>query len=199
MLTGCHDSSQVVDTLRDLAREQNTTVGYFYFDFTAPKELSATDILGSLLKEMINGMEIVPEEILRGLREHRNAFCGDILPLVDIVQMLQLMTSSRPRFICIDGLDECAGVQLSRLLESLKQILEKSPGTRIFMTGRPHICAEIEEHLPRLVASVLVDPSKDDIIRYIRARLAEDKTQDAMDECLEADILENTLGNISGM
>jgi len=199
VLTGCHDSSQVVDTLRDLAREQNTTVGYFYFDFTAPKELSATDILGSLLKEMINGMEIVPEEILRGLREHRNAFCGDILPLVDIVQMLQLMTSSRPRFICIDGLDECAGVQLSRLLESLKQILEKSPGTRIFMTGRPHICAEIEEHLPRLVASVLVDPSKDDIIRYIRARLAEDKTQDAMDECLEADILENTLGNISGM
>jgi len=198
VLTGCHGSSLVVDTLRDLAREQNTTVGYFYFDFTAPKELSATGILGSLVKEMISGMEIVPEEIFRGLREHRYAFCGDIIPLVDIVQILQLITSSRPRFICIDGLDECAGVQLSRLLESLKQILERSPGTRIFMTGRPHVSAKIEEHLPGLVASVLVDPSEDDIIRCIRARLAKDKTHDAIDRFLEADIVKNTLGNISG-
>jgi len=199
VLTGCHDSSLVVDTLRDLATKQNTTVGYFYFDFRAPKELSAIGILGSLLKEMISGMEIVPEEIFRGLREHRDAFCEDIISLVDIVQMLQLITSLQPRFICIDGLDECAGVQLSRLLESLGEILEKSPGTRIFLTGMPHIRAEIEQHLPGRVACVSADPRKDDIVTYIRARLANNKTQDAMDECLEADILENTLGNISGM
>ena len=63
----------------------------------------------------------------------------------------------------------------------------------------PHIRAEIEQHLPGRVACVSADPRKDDIVTYIRARLANDKTQDAMDECLEADILENTLGNISGM
>ena len=33
-------------------------------------------------------------------------------------------------------------------------------------------------------------PSKDDIIRYLRVRLREDETPDAMDESLEADILE---------
>ena len=111
MLTGCHDSSLVVDTLRDLSREQNTTVEYFYFDFMARKELSAVDILGSLLKQMMSEMEIAPDEILRGLREQRDAIYLHEPQLVNIVQMLQLITSSQPTFLCIDGIDACGGVQ----------------------------------------------------------------------------------------
>ena len=198
MLTSCHDSSLVVDRLCDLARGQNTTVGYFYFDFTARKELSAADILRSLLKQMINEMEIVPGEILKGLREQRRAD-GHETELVKIVQMLQLIASSQRTFLCIDALGECGGVQRAKVLESLKQILDKSPGTRILVTGGSSIGVEIEEHLSGRVASVSADPRKDDIITYIRARLAKDKTADAMDECLEADILEKTQGNISGM
>jgi len=37
---------------------------------------------------------------------------------------------------------------------------------------------------------VSVGPSKDDIMVYLRLRLDEDETPDAMDESLEADILE---------
>jgi len=148
---------------------------------------------------MMSEMEIVPEEILRGLREQRNSIYADESQLVNIVQMLQLITSSQPTFLCIDGLDECGGEQRAKVFESLRQIVEKSPGTRIFVTGRSPIGAEIEQHLPGRVVSVSADPRKDDIITYIRARLANDKTQDAMDECLESDILGNTLGNISGM
>ena len=199
MLIGCYDSSLVVDTLRDLSMKQNTTVGYFYFDFSARKELSAVDILGSLLMQMMGEMEIVPDEILRGLEEQSNAIDEHEPQLVNIRQILQLITTSLPTFLCIDGLGECGGVQRAKVLESLKQILEKSPGTRIFMTGRSPSGAEIEEHLPGRVVSVPADPRKDDIITYIRSRLSKDKTQDAMDECLEEDILENTLGNISGM
>jgi len=199
VLTSCHDSSLVVDTLRDLATQQNTTIGYYYFDFRARKDLSAVDILGSLLKQMMSEMEIVPGGILRGLREQTDAIYADEPQLVNIVQMLQLITSSQPTFLCIDALGECGGVQRAKVLELLKQIVEKSPGTRIFVTGRSPIGAEIEEHLPGRVASVSADPRKDDIIRYIRSRLAKDKTQDAMDGCLEEDILEKTLGNISGM
>jgi len=194
VLTGSHYSSLVVDRLRDQAREPNTAVTCFYFDFTV--ETSATDILGSLLKQMISGMEIVPEEISRCLREQISSHCGPLQQLVEIMQLLHLITSSQPTFICIDGLDECAGVQLARVLESLKQILDKSPRTRIFLTGRPHIRAEIEGNLSGRVASVSVGPSKDDFITYIRARLANDKSPNSMDECLKEDIL-NTLGNTS--
>src|SRR5205807_2850155 len=110
--------------------------------------------------------------------------------LPDIVKMLQTITSSRRTFICIDALDECAAVHRVKLLDSLKQILEKSPGTRIFVTGRPHIQAEMERRLAGQVKTVSVIPSQDDIVRYLRVRLGEDETPDAMDESLEADILQ---------
>jgi len=198
VLTSCDDSSLVVDSLRNQARGQNTTVTCFYPDFAARKELSATDILGSLLKQIISGMKTVSGEISRGLQEQRNSIHGPVPQLVNIVQMLQLITSSQPVFLCIDALDECAGVELAKVLESLKQILEKSPGTRIFVTGRPHIQAKIEEYLSGRVVSVSVVPSKDDIIPYLRTRLAEDIAPDGMDELLEADTVENTPGNVPG-
>ena len=101
--------------------------------------------------------------------------------------------------MCIDAFDECMAVQRFRLLDSLKQILENSPGTRIFVTGRPHIRAEIEKRLAQRVTSVSVGPTRDDVVSYFRARISEDETPDAMDESLEADILEKVTGNISEM
>jgi len=59
----CDVSSLVVDRLCDQARRQNTAVTCFYFDFAARKEHSATSMLGSLLKQIVGGLEKVPEEI----------------------------------------------------------------------------------------------------------------------------------------
>jgi len=115
------------------------------------------------------------------------------------MKILQLITSAQRTFMCIDALDECAGVQRVKLLNSLNQILEKSPSTRIFISGRPHIRAEVERALAGRVISVVVSPSRDDIIRYLRTRLAEDQTPDAMDESLKGDILEKIPRKLSEM
>jgi len=101
--------------------------------------------------------------------------------------------------MCIDALDECAGVQRVKLLDSLKQILEKSRDARIFVTGRPHVRAEIEMRLARRGISVSIRHSKDDIISYLRVRLRDDQASDAMDEGCEAEILEKILENLSEM
>ena len=74
-----------------------------------------------------------------GLDRAEKATSGGRPQLSDIVKILQLLTSSQRTFMCIDALDEGAGAQRARLLDLLKQILEKSPGTRIFVAGRPHI------------------------------------------------------------
>ena len=192
-------SSLVVDRLCDQARGQNTAVTCFYFDFAARKEQSATAMLGSLLKQIVSGMETIPEDISQAFQEQKKAIGGRVLQLLDIVNMLQAITSSRPTFVCIDALDECAVVHRVKILDSLKQILEKSPGTRIFITGRPHIRAEIEKRLSGQVTSVSLSPNKEDIIRYLRVRLSEDETPDAMDESLVADILERIPENVSEM
>ena len=111
MQTCCDDSSLVVDRLADRTRGQNTAVICFYFDFAARNEQTATSMLGSLLKQMISGMERIPEEISRALQDQKKAISGRKPQLGDIVKILQLITSSRPTFICIDALDKCTGVQ----------------------------------------------------------------------------------------
>ena len=192
-------SSLVVDTLCDQTRGQGIAVTCFYFDFAARKEHSATSVLGSLLKQVVGGMERIPEEISRAFQEQKTAIGGRAPRLPEIVKMLQAVTSSQRIFMCIDALDECAAVHRTKILDSLKQILKKSPGTRIFVAGRPHVRAEIEKGLAGRVISVSIGPRKDDIIRYLRARLSEDETPDEMDESLEADILERIPGGISEM
>ena len=192
-------SSLVVDKLCDQSKGQDTAVTCFYLDFAARKEQSVTSILGSLLRQVVGGMERVPEDITEAFEEQKKAIGGRGLRLPDIVKMLQTITSSLRTFVCIDALDECAASHRVRLLNSLQQILEKSPRTRIFIIGRPHVRAEIEKRLAGRVISVSVGSNKDDIMEYLRLRLDEDETPDAMDESLEADILEKIPENMSEM
>ena len=199
VLTSQDDSSLVVDRLCDQARGQNTPVTCFYFDFASRKEQTATNMLGSLLKQMVSGMERIPEDIWTAFQQQKQAIGGCGPQLVDIVKMLQAITSSQPTFICIDALDECVGVQRVRVLDSLKQILEKSSTTRIFVTCRSHIRAEMEKLFAGRMITVSISPTKGDIIGYLRVKLSEDETPDAMDEVLEAEILEKIPENISEM
>ena len=96
-------------------------------------------------------------------------------------------------------MDECTPEHRVKILESLDQILQKSPGIRIFMTGRQHIQAEIRKRLSGRVASIAVTPKKGDVIGYLRTRLKEDTNPDAMDSTLEAEILRKIPEDISEM
>ena len=91
--------------------------------------------------------------------------------------------------MCLDALDECTADYRTKLLDSLRRILRKSPTTRISLAGRLHIKDEVEKYLAEKVVAVSVTPTKDDIVRFLRARLEEDTTPDAMDKVLEEDII----------
>ena len=107
MLTSRDISSLVVDRLCDEAAGENTAVTCFYFDFAARKEQSATSMLGSLLKQVVGGLEMIPNEISEAFRGQKKAVGGRGPLLPDIVKMLQAITSSLRTFVCIDALDEC--------------------------------------------------------------------------------------------
>ena len=180
----------MIDSLCNQARGQNIAVACFYFDFAAKKEQSPTNALGALLKQVVSGLEEVPEEIVRDYEDQKKVIGGRGPSLSDIVKMLQTTSSEKRTFICIDALDECLAGDRVKLLNSLKKILQKSPDTRIFVTGRQHIQAEIENRLLGRVIAILIAPRRDDITRYLHTRLAEDTTPDAMDDGLEKEILE---------
>ena len=188
MLTGHHISSLVVDRLCDQSQSQGTVVTCFYLDFAARKEQSVASIMGSLLRQVVGGMEKVPEEVTVAFEKQKTAIGRRGPQLSDVVKMLQSITSSVRTFVCIDALDECAAVNRVKLLNSLQQILKSSPHMRIFIIARPHVRAEVEKRLAGRVVSVSVGTSKRDIMEYLRLRLDEDETPEAMNESLEADI-----------
>jgi len=199
MLTSCDVSSLVIDSLCDQARGQNVAVACFYFDFAAKKEQSSTSMLGALLKQAVGGLGEVPEDIARAYEDQKKVIGGRGPQLSDIVKILQTTTSEKPTFICIDALDECVAEHRVKILNSLNQILQKSPGTRIFVTGRPHIQDEIGKRLSGRLATIRITPKRGDIIRYLHSRLDEDTTPDAMDTSLEAEILKKIPEDVSEM
>jgi len=196
----CGDvSSLVVDNLGDQAGGQNTAVACFYFDFTARNKQSPVSILGSLLKQLVCAEREIPNEISRAYQAQKKVIGGRGPRLSDIVKMLQTTSCKKRTFICIDALDECVAGHRVKILDSLNQILQKSPGTRIFITGRPHILAEIRKRLAVRITSVPISPKRGDIITYLHSKLAEDTTPDAMDDTLEADILKKIPEDVSEM
>jgi len=199
VLISCDISSMVIDNLCSQARGRNTTIACFYFDFAAQNEQSLAGVLASLLKQLVFGLEETPEEISEAYRDRKNAIGGQGPQISDILKMLQITSARKRSFICIDALDECATEHQAKLLDSLGHLLQQSPGTRIFVTGRPHIRPEIGRRFGGRVISMSISPKKGDITTYLRSRLAADTTPDAMDSTLEADILEKIPADVSEM
>ena len=79
----------------------------------------------------------------------------------------------------------------AKLLDSLKRILHKSPSTRIFLAGRLYIRDEVEKHLVGRVVAIPITPTKNHIIRFLRAKLKEDTIPNAIDRNLEEDTIKN--------
>jgi len=189
----------VIDTLCQQAVGENVGVACFYFDFTAQEEQSPAAILGSVLRQVVGGLGEVPERIIKAFRDRENVIDGQRLTLPEIVEFLQDISSSRCTSICIDALDECPAGNRVKLLDSLNQILQKSPGARIFLTGRPHIQGEVNKHLPGRATTRSIIPTRNDIIIFLRAKLRGDTMPDAMDEGLEEEIVQKIPEIVSEM
>src|SRR5207302_1950702 len=139
----------------------------------------------------------IPEEVLQNFQDQKKVIEGQGLHVAEITKMLQAVTSSKRTFICLDAMDECEEEHRPGILDSLRQILDASPHTRLFLTGRRHIMDEIRTHLPGKPTVLSIKPNADDVAGYIRMRLSKDRLPDAMNSALEADIIKSVLKNMS--
>ena len=76
LLTVLDDSSLVIDKLCDRIVEEDTAVACFYFDFAARNEQSPVDVLGSLLRQLVYGLEGIPEVVVQCFRNEKKAIGG---------------------------------------------------------------------------------------------------------------------------
>jgi len=197
LLTGHDGSSVIIDHLCDQVVGQDMAVACFYYDFASREAQSPTNMLGSLLKQLLGGLGAIPVEIVEKFRCQKKAIGGRKLQLPDIVKICAAVTSLRPTFICVDALDECIPSHRLEVLGALGQILRGSANTRIFVTGRPHIRGVVERALGGRAKSVPILSREGDIVTYLRARLGKDTTPEAMDSFLENEIIKSIPEEIS--
>ena len=183
-------SSLVIDTLYDRVGQENASVAFFYFGFAQEQSLAA--VLGSVLKHIVGGLEEVPGGIVRAFQDKEGVSGGgQRLALAEIAEFLKDISSSQRTFLCIDALDECPSEHRVKLLDLFNQILQKSPGTRLFLTGRPHIRGEVEKHLGGRAVCRSITPNENDIVSLLRERQKRDPDQEEMDEVLREEIIQS--------
>ena len=192
-------SSLVIDTLCDAIGGDNVAIACVYCDFHTQEEQSATSVLAALLKQLVAGVELIPEEVAEAFERAKRGVDGRTLRLSEIRSMLvQSISSLRRGFICIDALDEFPIKHRAELWDSLQHVVRKCPNTRLFITGRPHMQEEVRRFFPEYPDLSPIKPTKGDITGYITMRLKKDLELDAMDAELEADILRIIPDKISG-
>ena len=188
----------MIDSLCDQARKEDITVACMYCDFLAQQEQTIASMMGVILKQLVGGDDI-PIYLREAFQEGQKEIGGRGLLLADLMPMLRKAIASLPQvFICIDALDECLPKNLPEFLESLRDIVQESPTTRIFLTGRPHVEGAIRRYFTKAVV-IPVSPNADDIRNYVEMKLDRDDEPEAMDNDLREDIVKVILDKMSEM
>jgi len=201
MLTRNYNSSLVIDTLCDQAYGHNIAVLSLYCDYQAQKDQSAVNMIGGLLRQVALGPAGIVGEIQNAFDRSRQGG-GKGLRLQEMLGLFVNIVGSLERvYICVDAMDELVPEHRSEFLRALRQITREAPNTRLFLTGRPHIRGELDNHLTKGVYTIHIVPDQGDIARYLSRKMddAGARDPDLMTEDLKNDIMKTMLEKASGM
>ena len=162
----------MIDRLLEHFGGEKAAVAYVYCDFQDHERQTAANMIGAFTKQVVDALSMVPTEIEEAFKRAEREVGDRGLQAVESVKLLErALAPVKQTFICIDALDECSDKDLPQLLTSLHTLSQTSPGTRLFITGRPHIRSVVEKYLPGSVQTIPFSPNSEDIREYLELRL----------------------------
>jgi len=159
------------------------------------------NMIGSLLRHIALGAVGNVDEIKKSFEKSRQGG-GDGLRLSEMLELFVKTMGSLDRvYICIDAMDELLPQHRTEFLRALQKIIQEASNTRLFMTGRPHICGELDRHLTRGTYTIHIVPDEGDITQYLSRKMDDDdrRDPDLMTENLRNDIMKIMLEKASDM
>ena len=158
-------------------------------------------MIGALLRQLASGGPKIPEEIKSAFNESQQRG-GQGLRLPDMVKLfVKTISSIELVYLCVDAVDEVLRQHRSEFLHTLQQLIQDVPNVRLFLTGRPYLCGELDKHLTKGAYIIRIIANQGDISRYLSQKMDEDDDQDPnlMTENLENDIMKTMLEKASEM
>jgi len=178
MLTNNKISSLVIDTLREQMRGQNVAVLSLYCDYQAQKDQSAVNLIGSLLRQVALRARGILEKI-KGAFDEAMKEGGEGLRLPDMVKLfVKAIDSIEMVYLCVDAVDEVRRERRPEFLRALRQIIRDAPNVRLFLTGRPYICGELDNYLTKGANVIQIVADQGDITKYLSQKIDDDSHQD---------------------
>jgi Cdc6-like AAA superfamily ATPase len=190
-------TSIVVDHLCIKFRNDTTVaIAYLYCGFQCQQEQKPTDLLASILKQLIQRQPSVPEKVMSLYKHH---YDERTRPSFDEISKVlhSIVYNYSKTFIIIDALDEC---QVSdggrRMLLSEIFNLQAKTGASFFATSRfiPEIAKEFEGNI-----SLEIRASDDDVQRYLDAKMSQLLPFASRNSTLQEEIKSEIVKAVDGM
>ena len=159
------------------------------------------NLIGSLLKQIALGGVGTVGEIKDAFDRSRQGG-GKSLRLPEMLGLFVKTISSCDRvYICVDAMDELVPQHRSEFLRALRQIIQETPNTRLFLTGRPDVRGELDKHLTKGAYIIHIVPDQGDIAKYLSKKMDDDddRDPDLMTENLKNEIMKTMLEKASEM
>ena len=201
MLTNNKISSLVIDTLRERTCGQDIAVLSLYCDYQAHKDQSVVNMIGGLLRQVALRAATIPSEIKSAFDKSKQEG-GQSLRLPEMLELfIKTIVSIEVVCLCVDAVDEVLRQYRPEFLRAFQQIVQDAPNVRLFLTGRPYIRRELDNHLTKDAYIIHIVADQGDITRYV-SRIIEDgngQDSDLMTEDLKNDIIKTMPEKTSGM
>ena len=194
-------SSLVIDTLRERTCGQDIAVLSLYCDYQVQKDQLVVNMIGGLLGQVALRAATIPSEIKSAFDKSKQGG-GQGLLLPEMLKLfIKVVASIEVVYLCVDAVDEVLRQYRPEFLRAFQQILQDAPNVRLFFTGRPYICGELDSHLTKEAYIIRIVADQGDIARYVSRIIEDDNGQDPglMTEDLKNDIIKAMSEKLSGM
>ena len=197
-------SSLIIDQLFAQAAEPGAPkigIACVYCDYRDQENQNACNILGSIVKQLLKRVTKWEDSINYSLMQFQTV--GRDEKALTKLLYTALDKHFKYTFICIDALDELKEEARNLTLKWLKVLLTQKTGTRLFLTGRPHVREQLERGLTIVgggaIQSIEIKASHEDIQQFINYKIDRDDNPGAMNDKLRAEIRETIMSRSEGM
>jgi len=181
-----NNSSIAIDFLhQEFSNVDDVGIAFVYFDHA--RTVTAEDILGSLVKQLVHRRGNPSKGLTDLYSQHRERRTRPTY--LELAKLLETEVREFSKvFVVIDALDECP-VQNDTRTKILKEVSKLST-VRVMMTGRPHVTAVMLSSFGE-ACDVPIRARDEDIDKYTKERIH--LNENLSRHCLRSEGLEETI------
>ena len=157
-------ASIAVDHLQRAFHQKNIPVTYIYCDYKRQHEQTPANLIASILKQLLQHCDSIPESVRRSHRHHVNSVTRP--PLDEVYDMLtNVFVHFSQIYIVVDALDKLtASGQVRQTLLATLRSLQKAGNVHLIMTSR-FIPPEFHQFQDFMLLEICA--SNDDVQKYV--------------------------------